>query len=455
MLLDFRVKNYKSFIDEVSFTMLAAPKQKGLDYSLFKTTHKGKQIKALPTSVIYGPNASGKTNIISAMDTLRSIILRGNIRNADEGNVANPAASNLELIPNSFLEKAKPVEFFIDFMEKETRVQYKLSIDLGLFSDAEYDRKVIYEELIVDGTQLFERTHNALKMQMEKAETDFSSEDGNIGRNAIGVLVEKSLNQEELLLTNGFRLIVAPELVKFINDWFASKFMVICRADSLHLIKKFTEPQKKTIYVDRTVNEAARVFGINSNALGYIPGENDAEPKLVSVCADVSGKKLAVDAESFESYGTIRFVNTFPLVMRAIATGATLVIDEFDASLHPMALMSIINIFHNDDVNVHHAQLIFNTHNPIFLNSNLMRRDEIKFVERNDDTHKSILYALSDFGTAGENGVRLHEDYMKSYFISRYGAIKDIDFTPIFEGIVGKEKRQDNGETEDKPKILF
>ena len=84
MLLDFRVKNYKSFTDEASFTMLAAPKQKGLDYSLFKTTHKGKQIKALPTSVIYGPNAAGKTNIISAMDTLRSIILRGNIRNAEE-----------------------------------------------------------------------------------------------------------------------------------------------------------------------------------------------------------------------------------------------------------------------------------------------------------------------------------------------------------------------------------
>ena len=78
-----------------------------------------------------------------------------------------------------------------------------------------------------------------------------------------------------------------------------------------------------------------------------------------------------------------------------------------------------------------------------------MRRDEIKFVERNDETHESTLYSLSDFGTAGENGVRLHEDYMKSYFVSRYGAIKDIDFTPIVEAIVEKEKRQDNGETED------
>lgn len=87
--------------------------------------------------------------------------------------------------------------------------------------------------------------------------------------------------------------------------------------------------------------------------------------------------------------------------------------DEFDASIHPMALMNIVNIFHNDEVNINHAQLIFNTHNPIFLNSNMFRRDEIKFVERDEETHASTIYALSDFGTAGENGVRKGDDYMK------------------------------------------
>lgn len=102
-------------------------------------------------------------------------------------------------------------------------------------------------------------------------------------------------------------------------------------------------------------------------------------------------------------------------------------------------LMSIINVFHNDDINIHHAQLIFNTHNPIFLNSNLFRRDEIKFVERDDDSHQSILYALSDFGTTGDKGVRKHEDYMGKYFVSQYGAIRDIDFTPIFEEILDRE----------------
>ena len=78
-------------------------------------------------------------------------------------------------------------------------------------------------------------------------------------------------------------------------------------------------------------------------------------------------KTMAIAADIFESYGTIRFINMFPLVIKAMQTGGTLVVDEFDASIHPMALMSIINVFHNDDVNIHHAQLVFNTHNPIFL----------------------------------------------------------------------------------------
>ena len=83
--------------------------------------------------------------------------------------------------------------------------------------------------------------------------------------------------------------------------------------------------------------------------------------------------------------------------------------------------------------------MIFNTHNPIFLNANLLRRDEIKFVERDERTLRSSSYALSDFGTAGSNGVRKNEDYMRNYFIDRYGAIRDVDFLPLFEKLLGQE----------------
>ena len=122
-----------------------------------------------------------------------------------------------------------------------------------------------------------------------------------------------------------------------------------------------------------------------------------------------------------------------------IIKGSTLVIDELDASIHPMAIMNIINIFHNDEINKNGAQLIFNTHNPIFLNNALLRRDEIKFVEKEDKG--SIQYSLSDFGTNGSNGVRNTEDYMKNYFVNKYGAIKDIDFSDIFTEKMRKEDK--------------
>ena len=81
MLLEFKSNNYKSFKDELVFSLIPTPKQKGLDYSVMKM-QSGKHIyKGLCSSVIYSPNASGKSNAIGAMDTFKSIILRGHIRN--------------------------------------------------------------------------------------------------------------------------------------------------------------------------------------------------------------------------------------------------------------------------------------------------------------------------------------------------------------------------------------
>lgn len=437
MLVEFSTKNYKSFVDKAKFSMLAAPKQKGLDYSLCINKIKGNEIKGLSSSVIYGPNASGKTNIIGAMDVFRTIVLRGNINNSEEKLAPNPASASLELIPNKDLHSPQPVEFLIKFIEEKMLIEYSLTMDLGKFLNIEYKRKIIQEKLIINEEPVFIRTKDLFEINL-KAIKQYISNSVDKKVVELSEIAIDSINPEELFLTNGFKLIFSQTLTKIIIDWFMNKFMVIYRADSMQLIRRFSDPKKKAMYIEKTIDKAARLFGINSNALGYVVSEEDKDAKLCSLFQD-NKKASAMAAEIFESYGTIRFINLFPLVIRAIQTGGTLVVDEFDASIHPMALMSIINIFHNNDINIHHAQLIFNTHNPIFLNSNLLRRDEIKFVERDDESHYSKLYSLSDFGTSGDKGVRKHADYMKNYFISEYGAIKDIDFTPIFEEIITSE----------------
>ncbi len=442
MLLEFKTKNYKSFVDEAVFSMVAAPKQKGLDYSLMKEEIKGREWKGLCSSVIYGPNASGKTNIIGAMDVLRSIVLRGNIRNAEEKSSPNTAAVTLELIPNNSEGKSKPVYFCVKFLEEDGGnkflIQYELELDLGTFLDAEYPRKIMYEKLAVNGEVIFHRMDD-LQFGNMKVIREYLTDVTEKNIESSLEIAKNSLSKDELFLTNGFKLIFSQNFTRLIVDWFANKFMIIYRADSMQLIKRFADPKKQTIYVEKTTDEAAKLFGINSNAVGYVVSEDEPDAKLCSIFQNIRNEKnIAIAADIFESYGTIRFINMFPLVIKAIQTGGTLVVDEFDASIHPVALMSIINVFHNDEINIHHAQLIFNTHNPIFLNSNLFRRDEIKFVERDDNSHQSIIYALSDFGTSGDKGVRKHEDYMSKYFVSQYGAIKDIDFTPIFEAILDR-----------------
>ena len=126
----------------------------------------------------------------------------------------------------------------------------------------------------------------------------------------------------------------------------------------------------------------------------------------------------------------------FPPVIRAQLIEGTLIVDEFDTSINPIVLMNIINIFHNKDINKKQAQLIFNTHNPIFLNSHLFRKDEIKLVERDEVSFESVLYSLSDISTLGKSGTRRHKDYVKNYYSNTYGALHDIDLSPIFEEII-------------------
>lgn len=135
-------------------------------------------------------------------------------------------------------------------------------------------------------------------------------------------IARNSLNQEELFLTNGFKLIYSPKFTKLMIDWFTNKFMVIYRADSMQLIKRFADPKKKAVYIEKTTDEAARLFGINSNAVGYVVSENEPEAKLYSVFKNMKNQKAtAIAADIFESYGTIRFINMFPLVIKAIQTG--------------------------------------------------------------------------------------------------------------------------------------
>lgn len=439
MLLEFGVSNYKSFKDRMLFSMVPAPKQKGLDYSILTEVINKKTFKALCSSVVYGPNASGKSNIIGAMDTFKKIVLRGNIRNSPNFAYPNQAACMLELIPNLSLQQVEPVWFSIKFINDGLLVAYELSLDLGRFLEQNYRRRILSEILKINGSSVFVRTD---KIEIGSLKTIEMFVGDLILKNAESAkdLAFANLNNEELFLTNGFKNIFSSALVSKVVDWFENKFTVIFRADAMHMSPKFID-HDSGIVVDNYLSKVAKEFGINSNALGFAKDGEKVDASLYSIFSTKDKDNVqAIPAEIFESYGTVRFINTFPLLVKVLSEGGCLVVDEFDASLHPMLLMNIINFFHNDEDNINKAQLIFNTHNPIFLNANLYRRDEIKFVERDEATHLSSLYSLSDFSTVGTGGVRKNTDYMKNYFIDRYGTIKNVDIGNILNQLMQKNK---------------
>jgi len=428
MLLKFKVKNFKTFKEEIVFSMKPAPKIRDIKYSVLKRKIAGKEYKAISSAVIYGPNASGKTNIISAMEVLKSIILSGNINNDNSIlSTINATVRKLELIPNVSSSEAIPVEFTIKFIESGFLFEYILRIEIGAFLDDKYDRKILSEQLYINEKVIFDRGDTVVIENIQMIENYLIND---FNRSTSEKMAKSNLNSKELFLTNMFKSIFSKDLTDTIVNWFRDKFVCIYQSNKLSLAMANDKIPKDFFVLPKKVDEAIKHFGVNSNNIGYIVSEGKTKAAPHSILQTINGQ-TAVPVEVYESYGTERFLNIFPLVIRALKDGATLVIDEFDASIHPMAIMSIIGAFHNDEINKNGAQLIFNTHNPIFLNKNILRRDEIKFIDRDDSTGYSTHYSLSDFKTSGPYGVRNTDDYMKNYFINQYGSIRNIDFTDI------------------------
>ena len=149
----------------------------------------------------------------------------------------------------------------------------------------------------------------------------------------------------------------------------------------------------------------ANKLGSDTDKLGYATFGDSNQAVLTSIIKSEKNKDAFIPSELYESYGTIRMVNLFPLLLMALQNGGALLVDEFDASIHPMVIMNI------------------------------------KFVERDKETHFSRHYSLADFKTSGANGVRKGEDYLKNYYAGSYGAIDEVDLSDLFGKVISKKMK--------------
>lgn len=212
MLLEFSVRNYRSFAEEASLSMVAAPRQRGLDYSAHSVKAGGRTYRTLSTAAIYGPNASGKTTVIGALDTLKGIVGRGSIRNAANRSGSNLASARLELIPNSLLPEPRPVAFRARFVEGGAEYDYRLECDLGGFGEASHPRAVALESLSANGGPVFEKRPDSIRI-------DASPVGGELARGYAGnegAIADLAYNVDptDLFLTSVFKTFVSPSVAR-------------------------------------------------------------------------------------------------------------------------------------------------------------------------------------------------------------------------------------------------
>lgn len=434
MLIEYAFQNFRSFADRTTLSMKAGA-QTTLNNNLIRRDRK----RYLPSAVIYGPNASGKSNVIMSLSLMREIVLQGGI----DGNA--PELTELEICPFAYNAMSKPMGFDIAFENGGRCFQYALMIEVEPFSSRE-KRRIVSEMLAMSNgkrlVSLFMRDESKVSFQRTKPVLDMLGGNEKL-LNELEERINKNLDPTRLFLTNAFKSIINSEIADAVIGFFRDQLFVVSdfTLKSTNLMFSMEKlPGADFVAWNRILDVFVKSADFGPQKIMFRSKKTDdthtAPMHLVSLY-DVGGKQVMLPADIMESRGTIKLVDfAIPFVER-FAKGGVFVIDEFDSAIHPELVKGIIALFNDPNVNKEGAQLVFTTHNPIYLNNKMFRRDQILFVEKDRESYRSVLYSLADFGSAD---VRNDQNYLINYFKGKYGALPYIDFAGLLKQPSGEEK---------------
>lgn len=399
MILEFSVKNFLSFKEKVTFSMIANS-NKELNDNYVEIGGN----KVLKSAAIYGANASGKSNLFKIL-TLVVLMLRSS--NSVDIN------AKLPLIPFK-LDKGsvnKPSEFEIKFILDETKYVYGFIAD----KDKIYDEYLYYYPNGRE-TKIFDRTNINEYSYTQKDEKILREIEAKNAQNKFFLATATNWNFDKTkaaynFLTNGIGTCNNLEILKNMaykmyetNPDYLKDFAI----DFL---------QKADFNIEDYQISQIDVPGEFLTAIPeFITKTLPDKPKAYQVLFKHknSDNYLSIDEESLGTQMIFAFI---PFLADSLKNKKVLIIDELDKSLHPFLVQYIVEIFNDAEINKNGSQLIFNTHDTNLLDLNILRRDQIWFTEKNSETGESDLYSLSDFS------VRKQENVEKGYMLGRYGAV--------------------------------
>lgn len=411
MLVEFRTQNFRSLRDEQVLSLVASP-----DKSLLDTHALDTGLKAAPhvlkSAVVYGANASGKSNLIKALQYMRDVVLMSATLQPGQ------AFARLQPFRLDAVSASQPTAFEVTFILDGVRYQYGFAMNA---------QRIVSEQLLVykafKPQRWFERHFDA---ESCKDVYEFGP-----GLKGAKTLWEGATRPNALFLSMAVQL--NSEALRPVYDWFAHRLVILNEHAplspqfSLEMLK--LEAQRKAIgeflrAADISIADvevATKQATVHSIRFDLATGKREEETGEQTV-DEVRFHHLTEHGQAVfdladESSGTRNLLFLARPVLDILSNGQTLVVDELDTSLHTLLVQALVRLFHRPEANTGGAQLVFTTHDTSLLDAyGLFRRDQVWFVEKRPD-QSSSLYPLLDFSP------RKNEALERGYLQGRYGAL--------------------------------
>jgi len=422
MILSFKVSNFKSFNKVQELNFVTQPRQSGLENN-YAEVLSGK--KVLKSSVIFGANASGKSNLVKALAWFRNYVL-----NSFQPNHSNLNGENI-LFDEFLLDhknKTIPLSFELDFTIKKQ--YYKFSFSSTKKKIVKESLELVYQSK--KSRKIYERKESSLKL----------IEENQIRKSAQNILKENTLFLTVLAASGDD---IAEKILNKIRN------ITIINSFENNTYTRENYPVYKSI-VDSLMIQAdfgVKKIDIKNEDISakeieeFMKIEKDIPPRIMTVIKntpykikkysiltthkainkDNQSSDIQFDLEK-ESDGTQRTFALAGLMANILESGKTLVVDELDAHLHPSICQFILLQFHLKNPN--NAQLLFTSHSTSLLDKDLLRRDQIWFTEK-DDFGATELYSLAGLEE------RKDVDYAQRYLEGRYGALPYISLLENYQ----------------------
>lgn len=419
MLVQFKVENFLSFKDPATLSMLASKrrsKNKSLDTNATFDAAKG--IKLLKCATVYGANASGKSNLFSAIKFMRRFVIESSKNyQADDTIPVEPYKLSSDV-------DGKPSKFEIIFVNSGFLYQYEFAADASVIHE---ERLIQLNEETGDERELFSRqgSHYSINEAFSEGEGLQSKTRKNALFLSVCANFDGNISTEIIRWFRNLRVIYGLSDIGYLN--FTMKLMEDEKNAKkiISLLKDFDLNIEK--FESHTVTQ-------HFDFKGDVPDDIRPLAEALKNMKDAKVRKLTTyhrkfdgdgaqlgevkfDLDSDESEGTQKLVALAGPLVKTLENSYVLFIDEFDARLHPVLTKNIIKLFNCSQVNSHNAQLIVATHDTNLLDRDILRRDQVWFVER-DYYGASHLASLVEY-----KGVRNDASYEKDYIAGKYGAI--------------------------------